>query len=107
MTEHLRFDYAPPRAARDSAWSLVGFALALVAAVFSGWSWWSVWRSRRQGATSVSIGVSPLYYMIVTSVAAACVVGIMRGRRRFGLAGLLIVVASVAAMAVLTKGSPW
>ena len=53
-------EYAGRRGPRDSAWSLVGFTLALVIALGSGWSWWGMWRAVRGGATAYSFGVTPL-----------------------------------------------
>jgi hypothetical protein len=102
-----QLEYEERGGRRDSAWSLVGFSLALVIALFSAWSWWEMWRSLRGGATAYSFGVTPLYYVVAGTVAAACVIGMGRGRRRFGLIGLVIAVASVVAMAALVWGSPW
>jgi hypothetical protein len=102
-----RLQYAEPPRRRDSAWSLVGFALALVAASFSALNWWGLWRNLQNGASSASFGVSPVYYAALGAVAATCLVGLRRGRRRFAVAGLVILIASAAAMTVLVTGSPW
>ena len=67
----------------------------------------TLWRSLRQGASSISFGVSPVYYTALVAVAAVCVVGLRRGRRRFAVAGLVLLVAAAAAMAVVVTGSPW
>jgi hypothetical protein len=102
-----RLEYAEQRRPRDSAWSLVGFALALVAASFCGLAWWGLWRELRTGAASASADVSPLFYVALGAFAATCLVGLRRGRRRFAAAGLVLLVAAAAAMAVLVVGSPW
>ena len=100
-------EYENRGGARDSAWSVVGFALALVVAMFCVGTWWSLWRSLRSGATSVSFGVTPVFYLLPALVAAVCLLGVARGRKRFGLIGLALAIASVAAMGVLVRRSPW
>src|SRR5689334_9483846 len=101
-------DYRPPPSRRrDSAWSVVGFALALVAAIFAGLMWWEMWQGVRSGARGVWFGVSPLYYLGAAAAAALCARGLTRGRKRFALAGLLLAVLSVASAAFLAHGSPW
>jgi hypothetical protein len=102
-----RLEYAGQARPRDSVWSLIGFALALVAASFSGLAWWGLWRELRTGAGSASFGVTPLYYVLLGAVAAVCVVGLRRGRRRFAVAGLVLLLAAAVAMITLVKGSPW
>ena len=108
MAEPLRVEYASePRKLRDSAWSLVGFGLALLALAASAMAWWDLWRSYRGGAVSASYGVSPIYYVVVVAIAAACVVGLLRGRRRFAVLGVVLLVVAVTAMMVLVWRSPW
>ena len=100
-------DYHQPRRPRDSAWSLVGFALAMVAAFFASLMWWGLWRSKSSGGRSVWYGVSPLYYVAVVVVAAVCVRGLWSGRKRFAVAGLILCALSIVSAAVLVRGSPW
>ena len=100
-------EYAARSGRRDSSWSLVGFALAAAAAAFSGWAWWTVWRNLRHGAASTSFGVTPLYYLGLAAVATICLVGLRRGRRRYSVAGLVLLMAATAAMLALVGGSPW
>lgn len=104
-------EYEQPRLHRvHSAWSLVGFALSLAIALLPTWLWWELgrlWHNRRLGAGIYAYSISPLYYAIATIVAAVCVVGILRGKKFFGVAGLVIVFVSVISIAILVKGSPW
>jgi hypothetical protein len=96
----------PPKRRRDSAWSVVGFALALLAAFFAGAMVWGLWRSRASGAR-ISFGVTPLYYVAMAAVAAVCVRGLMHSRKRFAIAGLVLVLASLVIVLVIVRGSPW
>jgi hypothetical protein len=100
-------DYQHSRGPRDSAWSLVGFALSLVAAFLAALMWWGLWRSIGSGGRNVWYGVSPLYYVAVVVVAAVCVRGLWGGRKRFAVAGLILCAVSIASAAVLVRGSPW
>jgi len=102
-----RLEYAERSGPRDSGWSLVGFALAAAAAAFAAWSWWNLWRGLQTGATQISIGVTPLYWLILCAIAATCVVGLRRGRRRFAVVGLVLLVATAAATFAIVRGSPW
>ena len=95
------------RARRDSAWAVVGFSLALLAACIPGYMAWDLWRSRQAGAASASIGFTPVYFVLLAAVAAACARGLTVGRKRFAIAGLLVVLASAAGAIVLQLGSPW
>lgn len=98
----------PPARRRDSAWSVVGFALALLAVSIAGAMWWNLWWSRRNsGATVISFGVSPLYYVVMAAIGAACVRGLMVGRKRFAIAGLVLAGVSFVAVMVIVFGSPW
>ena len=102
-----RLEYAQAGGPRDSGWSLVGFALAAAAAGLSAWSGWGLWRDLHRGATQISIGVTPLYWLVLGAIAATCAVGLRRGRRRFAVAGLALLVAAAAMMVVIVSGSPW
>jgi hypothetical protein len=51
--------------------------------------------------------VSPLFYVALVPIAATCLIGLRRGSRRFAVAGLVLLIASAAGMAVLVTGSPW
>ena len=87
---------------------MVGFALALLAVCFAGAMAWNLWLSRRNsGATVISFGVSPLYYVLVAAIGAACVRGLMVGRKRFAVAGLIFAGVSFVAVMVIVFGSPW
>ena len=97
----------PPGRRRDSAWSLVGFALALVPALFAGRLGYDLWRSLHSGSGAVSFGVAPIYYVVVAAVAAVCVRGLVLGRKRFAIAGLALSLASFVAVLVIVLGSPW
>jgi hypothetical protein len=98
----------PPERRRDSAWSLVGFALALMLASFAGLLWRDLWRSRGGGGGRMtSFGVTPVYYFLVAAVAAVCVRGLIAGRKRFALAGLALALASFVVVVVIVRGSPW
>jgi len=101
-------EYAgPSRARAHSAWSLVGFALALLLAVPAAMMWWDLWSMRGSGATQIGFGVSPVYYVIAAAVAALCVIGMRRGAKLFGTLGLIILAVAVGAMVLIVAGSPW
>ena len=97
----------PPKRRRDSAWSVVGFALALLTAFIAGALAWDLWRSRASGARVISFGVSPAYYVAVATVAAVCGRGLTLGRKRFAIAGLILALASFVLVQVIVHGSPW
>jgi hypothetical protein len=98
----------PPARRRDSAWSVVGFALALLTPCFAGAMGWNLWHSRRAGSGGrISFGVTPVYYVVMAAVAALCVRGLMVGRRRFAIAGLVVAGVSFIAVMVMVFGSPW
>ena len=98
----------PPARRRDSAWSVVGFALALLAVCFAGAMGWNLWLSRRRpGTTGISFGVSPAYYLLMAAIAGSCVRGSMVGRKRFAVAGLVLAGMSFVAVMVMVFGSPW
>ncbi len=108
MSQPKPLEYEQPHSCRrHSGWSLVGFALALAITLLPTWLWWDLWRSKRGGATQNSYGISPLYHAIVAVVVILCIVGIVRGKKLFGIAGLVISLVSAIAVAVLVTGSPW
>ena len=98
----------PPTRRRDSAWSVVGFALAVLGVCFAGAMGWNLWSSRRNsGATVISFGVSPLYYVVMAAIGAACVRGLIVGRKRFAIVGLVLAGVSFVVVMVIVFGSPW
>jgi len=98
----------PPARRRDSAWSVVGFALAVLALCFAGAMAWNLWLSqRRPGATVISFGVSPAYYVAMAAVAGCCVRGLMVGRKRLAIAGVVLAGVSFVAVMLIVFGSPW
>ena len=109
LTQPGALDYADPSVARrgHSAWSVVGFALAVLLAVPAAMMWWGLWVSWRSGATQIGFGVSPVYYVIAAGIAAVCVIGMRRGAKLFGALGLLVLGVAMTAMVVIVAGSPW
>ena len=104
----LTLEYQNPQGKRrDSVWSVAGFALALLSVSFVAVMAWDLWRSRRPGAGPIWFGVTPVYYVAMAAVAGLCVRGLMVGRKRFAIAGLILAGASFVGVLVIVLGSPW
>ena len=98
----------PPARRRDSAWSVVGFAVAVPALCFAGAMGWNLWLTRRASSGGlISFGVTPVYYVVMAAVAGCCVRGMIVGRKRFAIAGLVLTGVSFVAVMVIVFGSPW
>jgi hypothetical protein len=64
-----------------SAFGVVGTALSLMCMWLASREWWNVVSSLRGTATSVSVHIGGMFYVVPATAMLLCVIGALRGRR--------------------------